>query len=166
MNESTFKYLIIPLKVYNELFKFVTEHFEERGVTCCFDNTHVASSVHLLFLCVLPSQLPSVAEELRGHLSPRTLVYSFVTGTPLGKLKQLLEHESVIAATWRWDDEQASTWELNLGVKECFGRSTVIGQTFPLHGIAANGDLEGPEESKPLSHSSQVKIGVDPPKEI
>lgn len=144
--------LIAELKYFQTIKKklllFFAEHFEERGVTCCFDNTHVASSVHLLFLCVLPSQLAGVAEELRGHLSPRTLVYSFVSGISLVKLRQLLEHDNVIAATLRWNDDKASSWDLSLGVNECFERPAVVSQTFPL--LSASTADES-EESKFLS---------------
>ncbi|KAK2551770.1 NADP-dependent oxidoreductase domain-containing protein 1 [Acropora cervicornis] len=42
--------------------------FQEKGVNCGFDNIKVCSTVHILFLCCLPSQFPTVAKEIRGHL--------------------------------------------------------------------------------------------------
>ena len=52
---------------------------QEKGITCMYDNKTVASSCHLLILCVLPSQLPAIGEEIKGHISPRCLVYRYAT---------------------------------------------------------------------------------------
>ena len=45
-----------------------------RGVACQSDNVEVACSVDILFLCILPSQLPVVAAELRDQLKQTCLL--------------------------------------------------------------------------------------------
>ena len=44
-------------------------------VECINNNRKVAESCDLIFLCVLPSQLTSVADEIRGHLQTHSIVY-------------------------------------------------------------------------------------------
>jgi hypothetical protein len=58
----------------------------ERGAQVFFDNARVAARAHVLFVAILPAQLPAVVKELRGVLTPRTLVLSVVAGTPPAKL--------------------------------------------------------------------------------
>lgn len=87
--------------------------FQEKGVTCGFDNIKVCSTVHILFLCCLPSQFPTVAKEIRGHLI--CPVYVLVGGTPLQRICQLLEYNQIIKPEFSWktpqaDDESINNW--------------------------------------------------------
>ena len=61
-----------------------------QGVRVAFHNAGVAARVHLLVLAVLPAQLADVAKDIRGALSPRTLVFSCVAAVSEAKLRQLL----------------------------------------------------------------------------
>ena len=61
-----------------------------QGVRVAFHNAGVAARVHLLILAVLPAQLADVAKDIRGALSPRTLVFSCVAAVSEAKLRQLL----------------------------------------------------------------------------
>ena len=50
-------------------FIFLVAELQQKGVMCVNNNRLVAASVHLLFLCVLPSQFPAVVEEIKDSLS-------------------------------------------------------------------------------------------------
>jgi hypothetical protein len=67
-----------------------------RDVQITSDVESVASAARLLFLCVLPAQLPDIARALRRGLSRPTLVVSIVSGVSRAKLISLLGVESVI----------------------------------------------------------------------
>ncbi len=61
-----------------------------RGARVLFDNASVVDAAHVVVLSVLPSQLADATRELRGRLSPHTLVLSVVGGTPVARLRSLL----------------------------------------------------------------------------
>ncbi|XP_074516429.1 NADP-dependent oxidoreductase domain-containing protein 1 [Sebastes fasciatus] len=70
--------------------------FIPAGVECFFDNRRMAAWADVLFLCCLPSHLPKVCADLHSHLSKHCLVYSFTSGVPVTRLKQLLGHNFIL----------------------------------------------------------------------
>jgi len=121
----------------NTLLKFSDVHPEElflstrrpetlsalqaKGAHCGFDNVKVCSTVHILFLCCLPTQLPTVAKEIRGHLN--CPVYVLVGGTPLSRICQLLEYDQIIKPEFSWrkpnpDDESNHNWNIGKEINE------------------------------------------------
>lgn len=121
----------------NTLLKFSDVHPEElflstrrpetlsalqgKGVHCGFDNVKVCSTVHILFICCLPSQLPTVAKEIKGHLT--CPVYVLVGGTPLSRICQLLEYDQVIKPEFSWrkpdpGDESSNGWNIGKEINE------------------------------------------------
>ncbi|XP_068721105.1 NADP-dependent oxidoreductase domain-containing protein 1-like isoform X2 [Montipora capricornis] len=94
---------------------------QEKGVNCGFDNIKVCSTVHILFLCCLPSQFPTMAKEIRGHLI--CPAYVLIGGTPLKKICQLLEYNQVIKPEFSWsspraDDESYNQWNTGGEINE------------------------------------------------
>jgi len=92
-----------------------------KGVHCGFDNAKVCSSVHLLFICCLPSQLQTVAKEIKGHL--KCPVYVLVGGTPLLRICQLLGYDQIIKPEFSWkkpdpDDESCNNWNIGKEINE------------------------------------------------
>uniref|UniRef100_A0A8C6T034 Pyrroline-5-carboxylate reductase catalytic N-terminal domain-containing protein n=1 Tax=Neogobius melanostomus TaxID=47308 RepID=A0A8C6T034_9GOBI len=75
----------------------------EPGVECFFDNGRLAQWADVLFLCCLPSQLPTVCADLSPHLCRHTLVYSFPSAVPISRLVQLLEHNFVLKSQYDAD---------------------------------------------------------------
>lgn len=113
-------------------YLFLAEIFE-KGVFCVNNNVQVATSVHILFMCVLPSQIPSIAEELSGKLPSKTLVYSLVSGIPLVRLKQLLRHSNIIQPQYTWNDNNnEKPWDYHMEITGTFTNREMLEQTCPL----------------------------------
>uniref|UniRef100_A0A1I8G679 F420_oxidored domain-containing protein n=1 Tax=Macrostomum lignano TaxID=282301 RepID=A0A1I8G679_9PLAT len=113
-----------------------------RGCICVFDNAKVASSVHLLFLCCPPAALPSVADEIRDHLSPRTIVYSYVTGYRERKLRQLLDHEALICPAFSCRPALASVWPMSAEMVDLMMRPATAMAACPVAPPASSQDEE------------------------
>ncbi|XP_073465224.1 NADP-dependent oxidoreductase domain-containing protein 1 [Aquarana catesbeiana] len=74
-----------------------------RGVQCFYDNVKLVRGAHIVFLCCLPSQLPAVCAEIRGHLPEWCVVYSLVSAVPLLRVMGLLGHSNVIRPEYQCD---------------------------------------------------------------
>ncbi|XP_040189126.1 NADP-dependent oxidoreductase domain-containing protein 1 [Rana temporaria] len=74
-----------------------------RGVKCFYDNVKLVRGAHIVFLCCLPSQLPAVCAEIRGHLPEWCVVYSLVSAVPLPRVTGLLGHSGVIRPEYQCD---------------------------------------------------------------
>ncbi|KAK7903897.1 hypothetical protein WMY93_016504 [Mugilogobius chulae] len=70
------------------------------GVECFFDNVRLAQWADVLFLCCLPSHLPSVCADLSSHLCTHTIVYCFSSAVPISRLIQLLGHNFVLKSQY------------------------------------------------------------------
>ncbi|OCT68190.1 NADP-dependent oxidoreductase domain-containing protein 1 [Xenopus laevis] len=81
---------------------------QELGVHCSYDNVGLATWAQVLFLCCLPSQLPSICKEIRDHLKKACIVYSLVSAVPLPRLKQLLCHSSIIRPEYKCETKDGA----------------------------------------------------------
>ncbi|XP_070576714.1 NADP-dependent oxidoreductase domain-containing protein 1-like [Ptychodera flava] len=106
---------------------------QEKGVHCFHDNASLASSVHVLFLCVLPSQLPGVAEEIRGKISSHCTVYSFVSAVPIPRLRQILKTSHIIKPdiTWKVDNVEKD-WPTDSDINGTLENPNNVDITCPL----------------------------------
>lgn len=121
---------------------FLSAELQDKGVACVSDNALVAKSVHLLILCVLPSQLPQVANEIRGHITIRCLVYSFVSSVSVLRLKQLLGYSNLIRPEFEWDEQNLDkAWDYTMDVTGTFAVPDIIAKTCPLH-VKAEGKFK------------------------
>ncbi|XP_078000954.1 NADP-dependent oxidoreductase domain-containing protein 1-like [Glandiceps talaboti] len=106
---------------------------QERGVKCFHNNAHLAASVHVLFLCVLPSQLPTVAEEIRGKISSHCVVYSFVSAVPIPRLRQILKTTHIIKPEMTWSSDNVDKeWNLELDINSTLENPASVDATCPL----------------------------------
>ncbi len=71
-------------------FFFILGYFKSKNVRCCFENAKVASSVNILFICVLPSQLEIVINEIKRSLPDKCIIYNLVRVETESHLKNLL----------------------------------------------------------------------------
>lgn len=70
-----------------------------QGVHVAFDNAAVAADASILFICVLPPQLPAIASELRAVLKPHTLVVVAAAALPTPKLHALFPRNRALHAS-------------------------------------------------------------------
>ncbi|XP_072163621.1 NADP-dependent oxidoreductase domain-containing protein 1-like [Diadema setosum] len=117
-------------------------HFKKKGVECMYNNAKVASSVHLLFLCVLPSQLVTVADDICSVIPAHCTVYTFLSSVPVQRLRRVLECKSIIKPDFIWipgrpesgaeDGTLMSTWDCTQDVCTTLERQDHVEATCPL----------------------------------
>ncbi|KAM5129959.1 NADP-dependent oxidoreductase domain-containing protein 1 [Mantella aurantiaca] len=66
----------------------------------------LVGGAQMVFLCCLPSQLPAVCAEIRGHLPEWCVVYSLVSAVPLPRVTGLLGHSGVIRPEYQCDPKE------------------------------------------------------------
>ncbi|XP_036887227.1 NADP-dependent oxidoreductase domain-containing protein 1 [Sturnira hondurensis] len=72
------------------------DEFEKLGVQCFYSNLYLVGWANLVFLCCLPSQLPSICTEIQSSFKKACIVYSFVSAVPIPRLKNLLNHTNIL----------------------------------------------------------------------
>ncbi|XP_060068461.1 NADP-dependent oxidoreductase domain-containing protein 1-like [Ylistrum balloti] len=109
------------------------EYLRNKGVDCAHDNIKLASTSHLIFLCVLPSHIQTVAEEICEHLPRASIVYSFVSTYTPKRLKQLLGTSSVMKPEYSWSEEsERNTWNCNINVNSALEDPEIVEKTCPI----------------------------------
>lgn len=81
----------------------------------------------MLFICCLPSQFPMVAKEIKRHL--KCPVYVLVGGTPLLRIRQLLQYEEIIKPEFSWkktdpNDDSNNNWNIGKDINEILREDT------------------------------------------
>ena len=112
---------------------------QKRGVRCYFDNAKIASSVNILFICVLPSQLPNVVDDIKRHLVDKCIVYNFVRTESPQHLKNLLgelnSKTNIIKPNHLINinvaDSELSRWDFSLDLVECLESEEMLEMTNP-----------------------------------
>jgi pyrroline-5-carboxylate reductase len=66
------------------------------GVRVTTDNVAAAGEADIVVLSVKPQVLPSVMQELRGHVPADALVFSIVAGMPIATISGGLDHPAVV----------------------------------------------------------------------
>ncbi|XP_031449011.1 NADP-dependent oxidoreductase domain-containing protein 1 isoform X4 [Phasianus colchicus] len=69
---------------------------QKLGLTCFYDNAQLAAWADVLFLCCLPSHVPSVCSAVQPAIRKPCIVYSLITAVPLPRLKQLLCYNAIV----------------------------------------------------------------------
>ena len=114
---------------------------KKKGVECIFDNKVIAKNCHIVFLCVLPSQLEDVVEDIKEIISTNTIIYSLVRSIPAKRLRNLLNPDSdynIIKPNYEYvqDVERFySKWNYRLETLETFESIETINYTNPLNSI-------------------------------
>lgn len=104
----------------------------KQGVSVSYNNVGVASSVHILFVCVLPSQLPGVVEEIHSALDKHTLTYCLVNHTTAPKLKRTLKTDNIIIPSFVFDNAQANKWNSCMSVTQALEDDDSLQKCCPL----------------------------------
>ena len=119
-------YKILAIKI---LF---TGSLKEQGVHVEYNNVGVASSVHLLFICVLTSQLPSLAEEISEYISKKTLTYCLVNHITAHKLKQILQSVNILIPNFVFDNTTAGMWNSCMSIDQALRDEETVRKSCPL----------------------------------
>lgn len=112
------------------LISWIAAELQEKGVTCTDNSSEVAQSVHILFLCVLPSQFPSLALDIRGHIQKHCIVYSFIPTIPLFKLRNMLDFTNVVHPVYECNSHKH--WDYTEDITAVFANPVKLEHTCPL----------------------------------
>ena len=116
------------------VFLIIVAELQEKGVSCFYHNIRIVNTCHVIFLCVLPSQVQLVANEIKEYLRPDCVIYSFLPSVSLCRLKQLFCHISVIHPEFIWPkDNNNTTWDNSLDMSAILMNQSLVRQTCPLY---------------------------------
>lgn len=88
---------------------------------------------HIVFLCVLPSQVPAVCEEIKSTIAPTLFLYSFASTCSVKKLRQLLGTTNVVRPEYTMSEEQDGlSWDYSLNVQKALEDKEIVSLTCPL----------------------------------
>ena len=91
-------------------------------------------------MCVLPSQIPSIAEELKHQIPSTVILYSLVSTYTTKKLKQLLLTSNIIHPEFSWTEEShQNVWDCTLNVNAALENPVTVEKTCPL-GLKKSGN--------------------------
>lgn len=130
---------------------------KSKQVMCFFNNAKLASSVNMLFLCVLPSQLPPILDEIKKCLPEKCIIYSFVPGFSENSLRNLLNetqcNKYIIKSNVAFNENAdllLPQWNNSLNIVESLCAMDMISLINP---------FSGDKESKSVTtNTKQMKI--------
>ena len=112
---------------------FISEYLLNHGVDCFHDNIKLVTMSHIVFLCVLPSQIPAICEEIKSCVAPTLFIYSFASSCPVKKLRQLLGTTNVVRPDYIMSKEQDTIpWDYSLNVQKALEIKEIVSLTYPL----------------------------------
>ena len=112
---------------------YFPEYLQQRGVECYYDNVRLVTSVHVVFVGVLPSQLTVVADEIKDYLPATTIIYVPTSGIPLRRLRQMLGSTSIVQPEFSWPAEnQNKPWNHSINVNMALENKDVVEKTCPI----------------------------------
>lgn len=115
------------------------EHLKQRGVDCYHDNLRLVRSVHVVLVCVLPSQLSGVADEVKDHLPSNILLYLPTCGIPTQRLRQMLGTCNILQPLFSWDATSSNKhWDCDRTVYTALESKDTVLKTCPLSDNAAD----------------------------
>lgn len=97
--------------------------FLNQNIKCYFDNAQVARFAEILFLCVLPTQLGMVIDEIKDDLNQHCTIYSVIRTETEVSLKNLLywtpKSIAIIKPTYAINDKTLkSKWDYTIDTIE------------------------------------------------
>ena len=111
----------------------ISADLREKGVTCIRNNCEVTKSADILFLCLLPSHVHEVANEIKGHLLEDTIVYSLIAAVPTARLRLLLGFSNILHAEFAWEKPiEPDEWDESSDVIGTFSKRVFLEKTCPL----------------------------------
>ncbi|KAL5008026.1 hypothetical protein ScPMuIL_013607 [Solemya velum] len=110
------------------------ENLKNRDVDCYHDNKELASSSHVIFICVLPSQFPVIAEEIKSEIRAEAFVYSLMSSYSIKKLCQLLKTTNILRPEISWDSNTVPpAWEYSVSVSQALENKQTVLRTCPFY---------------------------------
>lgn len=86
-----------------------------------------------MFLCVLPSQVPAIADEVKADIPQTLFLYSFASSISSRKLRQLFNTTNVIHPEYTWDQSNDSEdWDFSINVIAALENKDIVSTTCPL----------------------------------
>ncbi len=112
----------------------VSVDLQQKGVACYYDNVRVASTVDILFLCILPAHMQIVFDEIKGLLLKECVVYSFMAAVTQQKLCALLRHDFIIQTDYAWNEDcnQDTVIEPSGDVLQALDNDAILTLTCPI----------------------------------
>lgn len=108
------------------------EYLQNKGVDCFHDNIKLVSLSHVVFICVLPSQIQVMAEEIKEHIPGHTILYSFVAAYSPQKLKQILQTNQILKPDLSWNKEsEQNSWDCSENVNTALENPVTVEKTCP-----------------------------------
>lgn len=118
----------------------IADHFQQQGVDCYCDNIKLVSSVHVIFFCVLPSQLTAVAEEVKSHIQPSTIAFVFTSGISLRRLKQMLNTSSILSPEFTFPERNHDKdWNYHTSISMALENKSIVEKTCPISNTGSSG---------------------------
>ncbi|XP_045172589.2 NADP-dependent oxidoreductase domain-containing protein 1-like [Mercenaria mercenaria] len=109
------------------------EYLSTKGVDCFHDNIKLVTTSHIVFLCVLPSQVPTIADEVKADIPQTLFLYSFASSISARKLRQLFGTTSIIRPDYTWDQTNDNEgWDFSINVNSALENKTIVSTTCPL----------------------------------
>ncbi|XP_076464346.1 NADP-dependent oxidoreductase domain-containing protein 1-like [Babylonia areolata] len=109
------------------------EYLQQRGVDCYYDNMRLVTSVHVVFMGILPSQFAGVADEIKDVLPSTTIIYVPSSSTPLRRLRQMLATSNIVQPEYTWTAEsQNKAWNHSVNVNMALENKDVVEKTCPI----------------------------------
>lgn len=108
------------------------EYLLNKGVDCFHDNIKLVTTCHIVFLCVLPSQVPVIADEVKAEIPSTLFLYSFASSVTAKKLKQLFGTSSVVHPEYTWDKSMDFHWDYAINMSTALSKPHIVSATFPL----------------------------------
>lgn len=109
------------------------EYLLNHGVDCFHDNIKLVTMSHIVFICVLPSQVPAICEEIKSSVPPTLFIYSFASSCSVKKLRQLLGTTNVVRPEYIMSEEGDSLpWDYSLNVQKALEDKETVASTCPL----------------------------------
>ncbi|XP_024423187.1 NADP-dependent oxidoreductase domain-containing protein 1 [Desmodus rotundus] len=107
------------------------DEFQKLGVQCFYNNSSLVAWANLVFLCCLPSQLPSICTEIQTSFENTCIVYSFVSAVPLPRLKNLLNHTNILRPQYQCVEGFANIGGANKEIIAALQDPVVLQATCP-----------------------------------
>ncbi|KAI8788266.1 NADP-dependent oxidoreductase domain-containing protein 1 [Biomphalaria glabrata] len=122
------------------------DHLSQKGVQCYYDNKRLISSVDVVILCVLPSQVSVVAQEIKDAISPSLVILCPFSSFSLHRLHKILGSDNLIPfGIQRSDVAVNSNYNYNVGVVKALESRNIVLGTCPI-GVVKEGSMVHTDE--------------------
>jgi len=108
-------------------------NLQAAGIHCMFDNREVVSLCDVVFICCLPANIQQVAEDIAGYIQPNCVVFSYVVGVSLPRLRQLFQHNNMGKMEFTWSvNNVRKPWQLGDDVVSGLEQNRIVELCCPI----------------------------------